>query len=106
MRLDARIRRSMVGSGGPVLGFSIDIYASIPGGTQPDVVSPPLATYYAGGDAGQTPAGTFGGTAMYDYRFTLPTPFDAAAGTMRLAGKTRDSACSCPGLDERAQRFP
>ena len=33
-----------------------------------------------GGNAGETPAGTFGGILMYDYHFTLPTPFQATAG--------------------------
>jgi hypothetical protein len=37
--------------------------------------------YRTGGNAGETPAGTFGGAAMYDYKFTLPAPFQAAAGT-------------------------
>jgi PKD repeat protein len=69
------------GSGGPVIDFTVAIYASIPGGSQPDVINPPLVEYQTGGNAGQTPAGTFGGTTMYDYQFTLPTPFQAAAGT-------------------------
>jgi hypothetical protein len=69
------------GSGGPVVDFSVAIYASIPGGSQPDLISPPIVDYQTGGNAGQTLAGTFGGTAMYDYAFILPTPFQAAAGT-------------------------
>jgi hypothetical protein len=68
------------GSGGPVLDFAVAIYASNPGGTGPNVPNPPLVEYSAGGNAGQTPAGTFGGVAMYDYSFTLPTPFQATAG--------------------------
>ncbi len=69
------------GSGGPVQDFTVAIYASITGGSQPDVNSPPLIQYRTGGDAGQTPAGTFVGTPMYDYDFALPAPFTAAAGT-------------------------
>lgn len=67
--------------GGPVVNFTVAIYRSIAAGTQPDVVNPPLVQYVTGGDAGQTYAGTFGGTAMYDYHFVLPSPFQAAAGT-------------------------
>ena len=69
------------GSGGPVLDFTIAFHGSIAVGTEPDVVNPPLASYQAGGNAGQTPAGTLGGIPMYDYSFTLPIPFEAAAGT-------------------------
>jgi hypothetical protein len=68
------------GSGGPVLDFTLSICASIPAGTEPDIVKPPLARYSVGSNAGEQPAGTFGGTAMYDYAFTLPAPFAAAAG--------------------------
>ncbi len=70
-----------LGSGGPVLDFTVAIYASTPAGTQPDVVNPPLVKYQTGGNAGQTPAGTIGITTFYDYRFALPTPFQAVAGT-------------------------
>jgi hypothetical protein len=69
------------GSGGLVIDFTVAIYASIPGGTQPDIVAPPLVQYQTGGNAGETPAGTFGGASMYDYTFTLPKPFQAVAGT-------------------------
>jgi hypothetical protein len=66
---------------GPVLGFDVDIYPSIPAGIQPDVVNPPLAHFSVAGNANETPAGSFGGTALFDYRFVLPTPFHAVAGT-------------------------
>lgn len=69
------------GSGGAVVNFTVGIYASIAAGTEPNVVDPPLVEYETGGNAGQTPAGTFGGTAMYDYHFTLPAAFVATAGT-------------------------
>jgi hypothetical protein len=69
------------GSGGPVIDFTIAIYPSIPAGIQPNVVNPPLADYQAGGSASETPAGSIGGTPMYDYTFTLPVPFHASAGT-------------------------
>lgn len=65
----------------PVYDFTVAIFASIPGGFQPDIVSPPLARYHTNGNAGETPAGSAGGVAMYDYHFTLPSPFQAAAGT-------------------------
>ncbi len=69
------------GSGGSVIDFVISIYASIPGGYQPDVVHPALVEYHTGGNAGQTAAGTFGGIAMYDYQYSLPIPFQTIAGT-------------------------
>jgi hypothetical protein len=69
------------GSGGPVLDFRVAIYPSIAGGSQPDVVNPPLVEYQTVGNAGETLAGTFGGTVMYDYGFTLPTTFQATGGT-------------------------
>jgi hypothetical protein len=72
---------AMFGSDGPVVDFTVSIYASIPAGTQPDVVNPPLVEYHTGGNAGETQAGVVGGTTMYDYSFTLPTPFQAGAGT-------------------------
>lgn len=68
------------GSGGPVIDFSVAIYPSIAAGIQPDVVNPPLVNYQAGDNAGETSAGTFGGTPMYNYHFILPTPFQANAG--------------------------
>lgn len=67
--------------GGPVVNFTVAFYPSIAAGSQPDVVNPPLVQYETGGNAGQTYAGTFGGVAMYDYHFTLPAPFQAAANT-------------------------
>jgi hypothetical protein len=71
----------LLGSGGPVLDFTVAIYASIPGGSQPDVVNPPLVKYATGGNASETLHGTLGGVTMYDYAFLLPTPFTATAGT-------------------------
>ena len=69
------------GSGGPVRYFRIAIHASIAAGTEPDVVNPPLYYRVVTGDANQTPAGQAGGVNMYDYTFTLPTPFVATANT-------------------------
>jgi hypothetical protein len=63
-----------------VFDFDVSIYGSIAAGSQPDIVSPPLVHYQVGGNAGETPAGTFGGVPMYDYRFTLPAAFQAAPG--------------------------
>ena len=69
------------GSGGPVTDFSVAIYASIAGGSQPVIGSPPLVQYQTGGNAGQTVVGKFGNVTMYDYHFALPTPFTATLGT-------------------------
>lgn len=65
---------------GPVVDFIIGIYATSIAG-EPDVANLPLAEYQAGGIAGETFVGTFGGIPMYDYTLTLPSPFNAQAGT-------------------------
>ncbi len=64
----------------PVVNFTVAIYGSIPGGSEPDVAHPPLVEYETGNNAGQTYAGVFGGVTMYDYRFTLPATFHTQAG--------------------------
>jgi len=69
------------GSGGPVRDFTVDIYPSIPVGSEPDVAKGPLVSYKVGGNANETPADVVGGVQMYDYSFTLPVPFEAAAFT-------------------------
>ena len=71
------------GSGqSPVANFDVSIYRSIPAGTQPDLgAGGTLVHYIVGANAGETPAGSFGGVFMYDYAFTLPSPFQAAGGT-------------------------
>jgi hypothetical protein len=69
------------GSGGPVRDFTVDIYASIPAGIEPDITVPPLAHYEVGGNAGETLAELLAGVQLYDYQFVLPTPFEAAAWT-------------------------
>jgi IPT/TIG domain-containing protein len=66
--------------GGPVFGFDVSICASIAANTEPDVVNPPLMHFYEPSNAGETPAGTYGGTAMFDYHVALPVPFQAQAG--------------------------
>ena len=68
------------GAGGPVLDFSVKIYASIAAGTEPAIANPPLVEYRSGGNAGETAIGTAGGT-LYAYAFNLPTPFVAISGT-------------------------
>ena len=81
---------------GLITDFTITFYASTAGDTQPLCGIPGdndtfLAQYHVGGTAGQTPAGTFGGIQMYDYHYTLPTPFQAAAGTkywVQIEGST------------------
>lgn len=64
----------------PVYNFTVSIFPSIPGNFQPDIVGGPLVRYYTNSNAGETPAGSAGGVAMYDYNFTLPSPFQAASG--------------------------
>jgi hypothetical protein len=67
----------------PVTGFDLSIYRSIGGNSQPDMGTGGRLVHYAViGAAGETDAGSFGGTRLYDYAFTLPSPFQAAAGTV------------------------
>lgn len=68
------------GGGGPVMDFTIGFYASIPGGSQPDVAHPPLVEYTVGSNAGESPAGLAGGVLVYEYAFVLPAAFHAQAG--------------------------
>lgn len=71
-------------SGGNITKFKVSIYASIPAGTQPDLgylYTGPIVSYTVNGRANETYAGTFGGTALYDYRYTLPHAFQAVANT-------------------------
>jgi len=70
-----------LGSGGPVLGFTVAIYASIPSGGQPDLARPALVRHEVRNNANETPAAVLGGVQTYDYRYALPSPFQAAAGT-------------------------
>jgi hypothetical protein len=69
---------AMRGAGGPVRDFKVDIYPSIPLGSEPDVAKGPLIRYEAGGNANETPAEIVGDVQMYDYSITLPVPFEAA----------------------------
>ena len=69
------------GSGGPVRDFTVDIYPSIPVGSEPDVATGPLIHYEVRGNANETPAEMVGDVQMYDYSYTLPDPFEAAAFT-------------------------
>jgi len=69
------------GSGGPVRDFTIEIYASIPSGIEPDISGSPLAHYEVGSNAGETPADVLGGEQTYEYGFVLPAPFEVAAWT-------------------------
>jgi len=67
----------------PVYAFSVSIYRSIAGNSQPDMgAGGRLVRYTVDGNCGETPAGSAGNTDMYDYQFTLPAPFQAAAGAV------------------------
>lgn len=73
---------------GQVANFHVSIYASIPGLSQPFLgtgyphTPATLIAYDTGNKAGETSAGVFDGVEMFDYHFTLPTPFQAAANTV------------------------
>lgn len=77
------------GTYGSCFDFYVTFFDSIPGGSQPHVGNPQLedtnpiylVKHHVGGTANPTYAGTFGGTPMYDYTYTLPASFVAAAGT-------------------------
>ncbi len=73
--------RGMYQIAGTISGFQIALYPGIPAGTQPDVTKPALVTWSVSGMANETYAGTFGGYAMYDYDYTLASPYPLAAGT-------------------------
>ncbi len=52
------------GGNSPVVNFTVAIYASSVGGSEPDVAHPPLVEYENSGNAGEMYAGVFGGTTM------------------------------------------
>ena len=68
------------GAGGPVLDFRVEIYPSIPAGTEPAVANPPLVQFMTGGNAGQTAIGMVGSIPMYSYASILPTPLIVSTG--------------------------
>jgi hypothetical protein len=72
---------SKLGSGGPVQDFTIDIYQSIPSGSEPDLATAPLVHYRVGGNAGETAAEALAGVQTYEYQFALPEPFEADPAT-------------------------
>jgi hypothetical protein len=72
---------SLRGTGGPVRDFTVEIYASIAIGAEPDVTQGSLVHYEVGGNAEESPAGRLGGIDKYTYQFTLPVPFEAAPYT-------------------------
>lgn len=73
-------RGGYVNVASPITQFEISIWPSIAAGSQPDIGAGPLVHYFYPGNAGQTPAGSSGGTTVYDYGVTLPVPFVATAG--------------------------
>lgn len=87
------------GTYGPIWRFNITIYDSTANDTQPYCGNPQLqewylANYVTPDNAGQTYAGSFGGVAMYDYQYTLSTPFHALANKkywIRIEGLTTGS---------------
>lgn len=95
----------------PLDHFTIAVYPSAAGVSEPAVSSVPLREYQVLGNAGETPAGTFGGVVMYDYTFVLPSPFLASGGTMYwvyLEGNTPGIPpdwCIAKGLGGDSQHF-
>jgi hypothetical protein len=66
-----------------ISAFEVSIYRSIGGNSQPDLgAGGRLVRYDVGGNAGETAAGTFGGVALFDYGYTLPSPFQATGGAV------------------------
>ena len=68
--------------GGAVIDFTVGVYTSTAGNTQPDHLNGLLVQYTLGGTAGETPPWTPSGmsASIHDYAFTLPVPFTATAG--------------------------
>jgi hypothetical protein len=69
------------GTGGKVIDFSVAVYPSIVGGSQPDVSASPLFDYRTNGNANEQVLDTPASVRYYKYSFVLPTPFDAAGQT-------------------------
>jgi hypothetical protein len=66
----------------PVYAFTVSIYRSIAAGSQPDLgTGGRLARYTTNSNAGETLSGIIAGVQIYDYAYTLTTPFQAAGGT-------------------------
>lgn len=65
----------------PVDGFTLSLFASGEGDTQPDLRGAALALFSVTGNAGETAVGTAGGAQLFDYRYTLAKPFVVKAGT-------------------------
>ncbi len=70
---------------GLVTDFTITFYATNSTGSEPLCGLPGdndtyLARFFIAGNAGQTPAGVYGGITMYDYHATLTQAFPATAG--------------------------
>lgn len=73
---------------GHATDFRVSFFSSIAGGFQPLIVALPdhedqeitIATFHTNSNAGETPVGVFGGIAMYDYHFVLPTPVTLTGG--------------------------
>jgi hypothetical protein len=68
------------GAGGQVVDFSVEIYPSIPAGTEPAIANPPLVQAMTGGNAGQISIGDMGSIPMFAYSFSLPTPLVVTTG--------------------------
>lgn len=84
--------------GGHVSGFKLAFFDSIAGGFQPVITALPdqddletvIAKFHVVGNAGETPAGTFNGLVMYDYRYKLPQPVTLQGGVkywLRVVGE-------------------
>jgi hypothetical protein len=64
-----------------VTNWTIAFYRDVATAYQPDLINAPYEIYTISGDANETAAGSLGGTTMYDYSVTLPSPFQAVAGS-------------------------
>ena len=81
---------------GAVTSFRIRIYPSIAAGSQPDVIATPLCDYTSSGNCGETLAGAFGSTTLYDYHFTMPSAFQAVANVKYWMQITANQASGIP----------
>jgi len=70
------------GESAAVGSFTLSIFPSAEGGSQPELRGAALKVYSTRNNAAETLVGTAGGAGLYEYRFVLPEPFAARPGVI------------------------